>query len=51
MADQRGRNLCTRRDLIPRQMYQVAIQATIGGRMLRGDHQGIPEGCDCQMLW
>ena len=35
MADQRGRNLCTRlKDLIPRQMYQVAIQAAIGGKII-----------------
>jgi GTP-binding protein LepA len=35
MAEARGRALCTRlKDLIPRQMYQVAIQAAIGGRII-----------------
>jgi GTP-binding protein LepA len=35
MAEARGRALCARlKDLIPRQMYQVAIQAAIGGRII-----------------
>ncbi len=35
MAEARGRALCTRlKELIPRQMYQVAIQAAIGGRIV-----------------
>ncbi len=35
MAESRGRALVTRlKDLIPRQMYQVAIQAAIGGRIV-----------------
>jgi GTP-binding protein LepA len=35
MAESRGRALCQRlKDLIPRQMYQVAIQAAIGGRII-----------------
>jgi GTP-binding protein LepA len=35
MAEGRGRMLCTRlKELIPRQMYQVAIQAAIGGRIV-----------------
>ena len=35
MAEARGRALCTRlKELIPRQMYQVAIQAAIGGRII-----------------
>lgn len=34
-AESRGRAMCARlRDLIPRQMYQVAIQAAIGGRIV-----------------
>jgi GTP-binding protein LepA len=34
-ADYRGRNLCKRlKDLIPRQMFQIAIQAAIGGRII-----------------
>ncbi|MDX1542203.1 MAG: translation elongation factor 4, partial [Geminicoccaceae bacterium] len=35
MAESRGRALCLRlKDLIPRQMYQVAIQAAIGGKII-----------------
>ncbi|HEX6144487.1 MAG TPA: translation elongation factor 4 [Geminicoccaceae bacterium] len=35
MAEARGRALCQRlKDLIPRQMYQVAIQAAIGGKII-----------------
>ncbi|MEI7670107.1 MAG: translation elongation factor 4, partial [Pseudomonadota bacterium] len=34
-ADYRGRMLCKRlKDLIPRQMFQIAIQAAIGGRII-----------------
>lgn len=34
-ADYRGRALCKRlKDLIPRQMFQIAIQAAIGGRII-----------------
>ncbi|HUC72835.1 MAG TPA: translation elongation factor 4, partial [Stellaceae bacterium] len=34
-ADRRGRALCERlKDLIPRQLFQVAIQAAIGGRII-----------------
>ena len=35
MAEARGRALCVRlKELIPRQMYQVAIQAAIGGKIV-----------------
>jgi GTP-binding protein LepA len=35
MADPRGRGMCEKlKDLIPRQMFQVAIQAAIGGRII-----------------
>jgi GTP-binding protein LepA len=35
MAEARGRAMCARlKDLIPRQLYQVAIQAAIGGRII-----------------
>jgi GTP-binding protein LepA len=35
MAETRGRAICARlKELIPRQMYQVAIQAAIGGRII-----------------
>jgi GTP-binding protein LepA len=34
-AEYRGRELCSRlKDLIPRQMFQIAIQAAIGGRII-----------------
>ena len=34
-AESRGRALCVRlKDLIPRQLYQVAIQAALGGRIV-----------------
>ncbi len=34
-ADRRGRALCERlKDLIPRQLFQVAIQAALGGRII-----------------
>jgi len=34
-AETRGRALCTRlKDLIPRQLFKIAIQAAIGGRVI-----------------
>ncbi|MEA1937536.1 MAG: translation elongation factor 4 [Pseudomonadota bacterium] len=34
-AERRGRNLCGRlKDLIPRQMFKIAIQAAIGGKII-----------------
>lgn len=34
-AESRGRHLCTRlKDLIPRQMFKIAIQAAIGGKVV-----------------
>jgi GTP-binding protein LepA len=34
-AEFRGRELCTRlKDLIPRQLFQIAIQAAIGGKII-----------------
>ena len=34
-AEYRGRELCKRlKDLIPRQLFQIAIQAAIGGRII-----------------
>jgi GTP-binding protein LepA len=34
-AESRGRELCARlKDLIPRQLFQIAIQAAIGGKII-----------------
>ena len=34
-AEQRGRQICERlKDLIPRQLFKIALQATIGGRII-----------------
>jgi len=35
VVESRGRNICARlKELIPRQMFQIAIQAAIGGRII-----------------
>ncbi|HRQ59952.1 MAG TPA: translation elongation factor 4 [Alphaproteobacteria bacterium] len=38
-ADSKGRGLCERlKDLIPRQMFKIAIQACIGGKVIASEH-------------
>jgi GTP-binding protein LepA len=38
-AEYRGRHMCERlKDLIPRQMFKIAIQAAIGGKIIASEH-------------
>ncbi|MEM9469211.1 MAG: translation elongation factor 4 [Pseudomonadota bacterium] len=38
-ADRRGRGLCERlKELIPRQMFKIAIQACLGGKIIAAEH-------------
>jgi GTP-binding protein LepA len=50
-AEARGRQLAAKlKEVIPRQLYQVAIQAAIGGKLLRAECFGVTEKRDCEML-
>ena len=38
-AEKRGRQLCERlKELIPRQMFKIAVQACLGGKIIAAEH-------------
>ena len=52
-AEERGRKMCEKlKQEIPRQLFEIPIQAAIGGQCYRKrNRKGNEKRCPCKMLW